>query len=469
MTAESVSPLAPATPAISARMASPLLTAPILPTLVCLSLPNILAMVASAAVAIAETACAGLLGTTTLAAIALVFPLVMLQQMMSGGAMGGGVSSAIARAIGAGNGERAAALVLHAVLIGAGAGLLFTGVMLVFGPSLYALLLGGRGPVLDEAVAYSSVVFWGAVLIWLTNTLGSVIRGTGEMALPSTVMLLVAGLQIGLGASLALGLGPFPRLGIVGFGWGLLAAYSFGTVAMLWFLLSGRARVRLNFRPKTLRREMFGDILRVGALSCVSPLQTVLTVLVVTRLVSHFGTEALAGYGIGARLEFLVIPVAFAIGVACVPLVGTAIGAGDVRRARQAAWTAGGLAAVIVGAIGLAAAVAPDLWSRLFATDPAVLAAARTYFRWSGPFYAFFGLGLCLYFASQGAGRVLGPVLAGTLRLLVILGGGWVLAATAAPIWTMFALVGLAMLAYGGATALAVIGSDWGKVRPRQI
>ena len=77
----------------------------------------------------------------------------------------------------------------------------------------------------------------------------------------------------------------------------------------------------------------------------------------------------------------------------------------------------------------------PDLWSGLFTTDPAVRAAANLYLRWAGPGFAFVGLGLSLYFASQGSGKVLTPVLAGTVRLWVILAGGLWLAASAAPVW----------------------------------
>ena len=75
-----------------------------------------------------------------------------------------------------------------------------------------------------------------------------------------------------------------------------------------------------------------------------------LTVLILTKLVASFGTEALAGYGIGARLEFLLVPIVFAVGVASVPMVGMAIGAGDVARARQVAWTAAGVASRCGGA-----------------------------------------------------------------------------------------------------------------------
>ena len=444
--------------------ANPLVVAPILPTLVRLSLPNMVAMVATALVAIAETTYVGRLGTPALAGMALVFPIVMLQQMMSAGAMGGGVSSAVSRALGAGDEARARSLALHAAAIGAVAGLGFTVFFLLLGPEIYRLL-GGRDEALAQALAFSNVVFLGAPAIWLTNTFASVIRGGGNMKVPSATLLSVAVLQMILGGCLGLGIGPFPRWGMAGVALGQVLAYGMGTLFFLWLLVSGRSRVRLSFAVP-FRAAMFADILRVGALACVSPLQTVLTILILTRLVAYFGTEALAGYGIGARLEFLLIPITFAIGVACVPMVGMAIGAGNVDRARQVAWTGGVLSAVLIGAAGLLVAVFPDLWAAFFTEDPAVLASARSYLVWSGPGYGFFGLGLCLYFAAQGAGKMLGPVLAGTVRLVMIAIGGWWLATTDAPQWTMFALVGAAMVVYGVAMALAVYWTSWAP-RPR--
>ena len=179
-------------------------------------------------------------------------------------------------------------------------------------------------------------------------------------------------------------------------------------------------------------------------------------------LVAAFGTTALAGYGIGTRLEFLLIPIGFAIGVASVPLVGMAMGAGKIARARRATRVAAALASALLGALGLAVAIAPDLWTRLFTQDPEVLASAAVYFHWAGPCYGLFGLGLCLYFSALGAGKVGGPVLAGTLRLVVIALGGWALAAANAPSWTIFALVALGMAAYGIASVIAVRYANWG-------
>jgi putative MATE family efflux protein len=439
---------------------SPLLSAPILPTLIRLAIPNMLAMVASALVAIAETAYVGRLGTPALAGLALVFPLVMLMTMMSAGAMGGGVSSAVSRAIGAGQDARASELALHAFLIGMAGGLLSTLLLLGFGESLY-VLLGGRGAALREALTYSNIVFLGALGIWLTNTLASVVRGGGNMKVPSITLLLASVAQVVLGGGLGLGLGPLPKLGMAGIAVGQVLATSGSALFLSWYLMSGRSRARLRFTGRTLQREMFRDILKVGAVSCLSPLQTVLSVLVLTRLAASFGTEALAGYGIGARLEFLLIPIAFGVGVACVPMVGMAVGAGQITRARHVAWTGGFIAATLVGLVGLIVALFPDAWAQAFTADAEVLASARSYFRWVGPCYPFFGLGLCLYFAAQGSGKIIWPVLAGTLRLLVVIFGGWWLVATNAPAWQLFALIALSLTVYGVGTAASIYCVSW--------
>jgi putative MATE family efflux protein len=439
-----------------------LLTSPILPTLLMLALPNTIAMFGSTLVAVAETSYIGRLGTEPLAAIALVFPFVMLTQMMSAGAMGGGVSSAISRAIGAGDRGRAASLALHAVMIGACAGLFFTAVMLLFGRQFFGLL-GGRGHVLDEAQNYSVVLFSGAIAIWLVNTLASVLRGTGDMRLPSVTLIVAALIQIVVGGTLGLGLFGVPQFGMRGVAAGQLVAFSCGAIFLAWYLISGRSRLTLNFKTFAFQRGMFIDILKVGAISCLSPLQSVLTIMIFTKILAGFGTETLAGYGIGSRLEFLLTPIAFAFGVASVPMVGIAIGAGDVARARRVAWTAAAAAGLTVGLVGLVVAIEPALWVSLFTRDPGVTAAANSYFAWAGPTFVFFGIGACLYFASQGAAKVVGPVLAYTARLSMVAIGGWWLASVAAPVWTLFALVGAAMIVLGLGTAASVGLARWGK------
>ncbi|HEX3117175.1 MAG TPA: MATE family efflux transporter [Bradyrhizobium sp.] len=439
-----------------------LLASPILPTLLRLALPNTVAMFGSTLVAVAETSYIGRLGTEPLAGIALVFPFAMLTQMMSAGAMGGGVSSAISRALGAGNRDRAATLALHAAIIGACGGLFFTATMLLLGRQFF-MLLGGRGEVLEQACNYSQVLFSGAIAIWLVNTLASVLRGTGDMRLPSATLIGAAMVQIIVGGALGLGLFGLPQFGMRGVAAGQLAAFSLGAIFLIWYLISGRSRLKLNFAAFRFQRGMFLDILKVGAISCLAPLQSVLTILIFTRILAGFGTETLAGYGMGSRLEFLLIPIAFAFGVASVPMVGMAVGAGLVARARRVAWTAGAAAGLSVGLVGLVVAIQPALWVSLFTRDAGVTAAANSYFAWAGPAFAFFGIGTCLYFSSQGAAKVGGPVLASTLRLLMVAIGGWWLASIEAPAWTLFVLVGGAMVVFGLATVASIGLTRWGK------
>lgn len=240
-----------------------LLTAPILPTLLRLAAPNVMAMVMTVLVGIAETYYVGRLGTAPLAAMALVFPFAMLTQMMSAGAMGGGVSAAISRALGASDLPRAHTLLLHALVIGLGAGVLYSAIFLIWGPFFYALL-GGQGQVLTEAVRYGQVLFAGALLVWLINTLASIVRGTGNMRAPSVALVATAVLQIALGGVLALGAGPVPAMGMVGVALGHIIATAAGVVYFLWYLVSGQGRLTLKLDSLQLQGRMFADILRCG-------------------------------------------------------------------------------------------------------------------------------------------------------------------------------------------------------------
>jgi putative MATE family efflux protein len=419
-------------------------------------------MVMTVLVGIAETYYVGRLGTAPLAAMALVFPFAMLTQMMSAGAMGGGVSAAISRALGASDVQRAQTLLQHALLIGVGSGLIYSAIFVVWGSELYQLL-GGREAVLKEAVAYAQVLFSGALWVWLINTLASVLRGTGNMRTPSIALMFTSALQIILSGVLCLGAGPVPAMGMVGVAWGHIIATAAGVAYFLWYLITGQGRLTIKLQAFKMQRRVFADILKVGAMACLSPVQSVLAILIFTGLLAQLGTEALAGYGIGQRLEFLLIPIAFGIGVASVPMVGMAVGAGKVDRARRVAWVAGGVSAFNLALIGGVVTLAPDLWARLFTQDEVVLGFARQYLVTAGPAFPFFGLGLTLYFASQGAGQVIGPVLAGTVRLVLVAGVGYWLTQHQGTAEHFYGLVAVAMVLYGVVTAVAVKVTPWGR------
>lgn len=440
-----------------------LLEGPIGPTLARLAAPNVAAMLVATATSIAEGAFAGRLGVASLAGLALVFPLVMLTTMLSAGSMGGAISAAVARALGAGDAARAGRLTVAALVIALGFAAVSALLVAAFGRPFFALVSGGGAAPVEEAAGFAAVFFPGAFAIWLCHAALSAIRGTGDMRTPSTVLLFVALGSIPLSGALALGWGPAPRLGMAGLALGIVLAHAAGAVAALRHVLTGRAGLPLAGALRALRRADFADILSVGLVASINAVQTVTTVVLMVALVSRFGEAALAGYGLGARLEFLMVPVVFGVGAAMTAMVGANIGAGARARALRIAWTGAFAAAAIVGGIGALAALAPDLWLGLFLAPEAVeaRAAGSAYLRTVAPFYAFFAVGLALYFASQGAGRMVWPIVGSLVRMALAFGLGLALVEAGWGLGGVFAGVAAGMVGYGVVTALSVRLTGW--------
>ena len=445
-----------------------LLQAPIAATLVTLAAPNILVNIAQSSVGLIETYFVGKLGTDALAGVALVFPVVMLTQMMSAGAVGGGISSAVARALGGQRRREADDLALHSLAVGLLLGIAFTVSALLAGPWLYSTL-GGRDASLTAAVTYSNVIFSGALLIWIFNSLASVIRGTGNMHVPALVTCAGVIAVIPLSPCLIFGLGPFPQLGVAGGGVALLAYYAVGSVVLATYIRSGRIPVRFSLSNLRLRRELLTDILRVGVVSALVTIGTNVTVASVTGLVGTLGPAAIAGYGVGSRLEYFLVPLVFGLGAPLVALVGTNVGAGQHERAVRVAWIGGFMAAAMCALIGALAAVFPRMWLGLFDSDPAMLAAGAQYLQTVGPFYGFFGLGLGLYFAFQGFGRLRWAVLANFTRLTIAVGGGLLALRLTGNLSFVFVALSVGLVAFGLINAMALAsGAVTAGRRPRK-
>jgi len=437
-----------------------LLEAPIAPTLLRLALPNMLVMLAQAAAGLVETYFIGKLGTDALAGVALVFPVVMLMQMMSAGAMGGGIASSIARALGAGRRADANALALHALVIALGLGAVFTIGMLGGGRWLYPAM-GGSGRALEAALTYSNWVFAGAVLVWLFNSLGAVLRGTGNMAFPAAVTCVGVVILVPASPALIFGWGPFPALGIAGGAVALLSYYAVGCLVVGACLWSGRSVLHPSLRAVRLRWPLFRDILRVGAVAALVTVTTNLTIIIGTAFVGEFGPAAIAGYGTGARLEYLLVPLVFGLGAPLVAIVGTSIGAEQRERALRTAWIGAAMAFIVTEAIGLCAAAFPMAWLSLFDSDPQMLEAGATYLRTVGPFYGMFGLALSLYFASQGAGWLLWPLLGAVARLAIAALAGWLALRWTGELSYVFLAQSLGLVAAGLVNFAAVAGGAW--------
>jgi len=402
-----------------------LLNDPPLRTMFRLGLPTMVVIMAQIAVSIIETYWTSRIGRDALAGVTLVAPLVALMATMSNGGIGGGVSSAIARALGAGDQAKANRLLWHAVVIAVGFGVFFTNILLAFGPLLYTAL-GGEGTVLQQALIYSTWVFGGSIPFWMMNLLSSAMRGSGDVKLPAAVSLAGTVIIIPLSPALIFGWGPLPHMGVAGAGASVLIFY-IGATLYFWKALA-KGRGALKLQPTKLDAGSFGAILGVGLVSAMGTIVTNLTTVMVTGAVGLAGAAALAGYGVASRIDFLLIPMLFGFATAVVSVVGMAVGAGKPERAREAAWKAAATAFVFTQSVGILAAVFPQTWMGFFSSDPAVIKAGADYLRIAAPAYGAFGIGLMLYFASQGLGKMGWPLAAGVVRLVLASSLAWFLA-----------------------------------------
>jgi putative MATE family efflux protein len=398
-----------------------ILEGPILATLLRLSLPTLVVLLAQTTVNIVEAYYVGFLGTTALAGVALVFPVFMLMMTMSAGGLGSGVGSAVARAVGAGRPEDADALVLHSVVLAVIVGAVFTLGILWGGPQLYRAL-GGTNAALDAALQYSNNLFAASIAVWIVNLLAAALRGSGNVKVPAMVTLIGALVMIPASPALIFGFGPIPRLGIGGAGLAFAVYYGAAMLVLLCYMMSGRSGLTLKFAR--LQGRHFASILKVGAPAALNTVQTNLTVILVTAAVGLFGTSALAGYGIASRLDYVMIPILFGLSSGVLTMVGINIGAGYVARAKQIAWVSVALGVGLTETIGLLVALSPLSWLHLFSHDPHVLAPAIIYLHIVAPAYGLLGSGFVISFAMQGAGHVLWPYVGSTLRMIIAAGFG---------------------------------------------
>ncbi len=385
-----------------------------------LAAPTTLGSAVQSACMLAETWLAARQGTTALAGWAVVLPFSLLLGMMSAGAMGGGVSSAVARALGAKKPEEASALVRHALIIG-----LVFAIGFIIPLAIFPLTVLGAIGGAETAQAAASYSVWtfgaGAIPFWIQNVLASVLRGGGRHALATRATLVAYLFYPPLAFLFMETLG----LGLPGLGMAFAITMSGGAVALAITVLRGGA----GFTPRLrgpLELALFWKILSVGLVACMMATISNLTTVLVTARIKSMGPATVAAYGVSARLEFLMIPLAFGVGAALTALVGRAVGAGDWVLARRLAWT--GLLMSLCVTVPVAAFVAiwPEATAAFFTHDPEVQQIAAGALRIVGPAMPFFGGGMALYFASIGAARMLAPVLGGFTRIAVALGlGAW--------------------------------------------
>ena len=414
----------------------------IAPAILRLSLPNLVSFVTGLAMAAIDAIVAGEIGTDTLAAISLVLPLQMLLMQTSNGAFGGSAAGMVARALGGGNRAAARAAtgqaVTFALLIAAALALLgLTGAFALAGA------LGGRGVVLEQAGGYIRIMLAGTVMIWLTGAFGGALRGAGRMWLAAGGFALAMVVHLLLCRPLARGFAGFEGFGAEGIALSYLFAQTAGLLPLIY--AAHRLQLFAGLADLRLQRERAMTLVRLALPAIVSTMLSNVAVMVAVHTANRYGQDALIGFGLGARLEYVLAPFAFSIGMALIALAGQARGAGNDLLARRLALSGVLGSGALLGVLGSIAALFPGLWLGLFEIPEQTYATAAHYLHIAGPFYAFFGMAVTGFFAAQAFGRTWPVMLGAAGRLAVLLiGGTWAATQFPADITVFFWVVAAA-------------------------
>ncbi len=425
-----------------------LLDKPVLPTLLRLAAPNFGEAVARVLFVSIDAIFVSWLGSDALAALAIVFPLFIVMQTISAAGIGSGVNAAIARALGAGLSDQAGKIAGAATGLAIVIGIATTVLMLVFGPAIYAAM-GASGAVLTQAQSYGAIVFGGGIVVWLMNTFANVARAQGSMTVSAGAIVAGEVVHLTLSPILVLGWGPIPSLGVVGAGIAVIASYLTGLLVLVAFLRSSRAIVNIRLTDIGMGAQSLKAILRIGLFATLVALLFQVSNVVLTVIMGSLGAAGLAAYTAASRLELMQLPITFALGSAIVTMISTAEGAGLAGRSRRVAWIGAGAGAAR-GCCFLVVAMFGDHWMKLFTNDPQIIAIGSHYLACQAATLPCFGLGLCLYYALQGAGQVLLPALIGCLRLLIVGGGGWLaMSLTGGNLTVLFVVVASGTACFG--------------------
>jgi len=402
---------------LMAIVAGGLLAMAPLRAIVRLAAPTTLVMLVAAASNVLYTYFVSRLGAEALAAVSLVFPISLLAITAMGGGLGSGVSSAVARAIGAGRRTEAIAIGEQALTLAAVFGIGFALAILLGAPAIFSVM-GGRGGVLDKATLFARVLFGGAAITFVVSMLDSVLRGEGNVRVPAIWSSTSLTLQMALTPLFMFAGG----LGLVGAPLATLTGQLLAGIPRARYVFGGGSVVRLSPRPRAPAWGPAREILRVGVPVSLATTLSQIGIMVLTGVVARLGEAHLAAYGLGTRLDFLLLSFGFGVGTALLTLVGMATGARRPEQVSAYVVRAGAIVVALLAVPGALLAWRPSLWLGLFTTDPGIHAVGTQYLRIIGPSYPFMGLAMVVSFAFQGIGRATAPLVWMAVRVAAVVG-----------------------------------------------
>jgi putative MATE family efflux protein len=375
--------------------------------IVLLAIPMVLEMAMESIFAVVDVFWVSRLGPDAVATVGLTESMLTLVYTAAMG-LSIGVAAVVARRIGERRPEAAAEAAVQGIALGLAVAALVAGLGVALAPRLLAIM-GASPTVTAIGVGYTRMMLGGSATVFLLFLINAIFRGAGDAAVAMRVLWLANAINIVLGPCLIFGLGPFPRLGVTGAAVATTIGRGTGVLYQLYSLTRGDARVTVGRRDLTLSPAVMATLLRLSGSATFQVLVGTASYIGLVRIMSTFGSAALAGYTIAIRILVFALLPSWGLSNAAATMVGQSLGAGKPERAERAAWLAGGYNMVVLGTVGLLFIVLAGPIVGLFTHDPVALPTGAVGLRTMSYGFVFYALGMVLTQAFNGAGDTWTP------------------------------------------------------------
>jgi putative MATE family efflux protein len=401
--------------------------------LLMLSLPNVLLVAVQTSMFLFEAFYVAQVGTPYLAALALVTPFYMLMFMLASGGISSAVSSSVARLLGANDVDGARRAAAQGLSLAVVAGLAFLAIALLLIPFVFRSLWESRNAAITgAAIDYGAILFAGAPAVFVYNALAGALRGAGSMRAPAAISIAASVATIVLSPLVMFGVRGGGGLGFIGAACvtTLVSYVATAVLALRVFLTRHPVRPAAGW---VWSGALLRPLLAVAVPSAILAMVNMLVFAFMTGVFSRLGTDGAAAYAAISRVEYMILLICYALGIAAIREVGRRLGAGDMPGARRAAWRSAALGAIAAGIPGLLLFLFPTQWLAVFLDDASAIRVGAVYLRLAAWSYAAFGLGLGWLFAAQALGELKPAFLVTLLRAAGVIAIALVLARLGMP------------------------------------
>jgi len=380
---------------------------PVGPALVMLSVPMVLEMAMESLFAVVDVFFVSRVSADAVATVGVTETMLTIVYTVALG-LGIGAMAVVSRRIGEKDEDGAAQAAAQAIALGLIVALL-VGAAGYFNAERLLRLMGATPSMIDTSLGYTQVMFAGNATVTLLFLNNAIFRGAGDPAIAMRMLWIGNAINIVMDPLLIFGIGPFPEWGVTGAAVATNIGRGVAVVLQLWMFWSGRSRIHVTARHLRIVPSVMWNVCRLSGSGFLQILIDTSSYIGLVRVISTFGSDALAGYTIGIRLVIFAILPSWGLSNAAATMVGQALGAKDPDRAEAAVWTAGKYNAMVLGAISVVFVVfAPWIVSQ-FTTDPRVTAYAVSCLRIVSMGFVFFAYGLVFTQSFNGAGDTWTP------------------------------------------------------------